>query len=471
MLSYGLSFARSVLLARLLTKADFGLAAMFGMTLSILEIAGRMSFGQQIIQSKDGDTESFQATSQAFQSVLVTFQALLLICLSYPLALAFKVPQLTWAFALLAVVPLTKGLENLDYFRRQRTYDYLPAVLNELVPQLIVTLASWPLAVWLGDFRVIVWLMLGKAGLGLFMSHCLAKRPYRWAWRWDTVKMMWLFGWPLLLNGLMMFASQQADQVLVGAFLSLEVLAGYSLVLSIVSIPWYIFGQVGSSLMLPMLARVQDDPEQFRRQYRACVEYAGVGGVVLVLPLIVAGEQMVTLLYGPKYVGTGTLMALLGAVSVVRFFRLVPSIAATARADTMNHLYTNLWRGLSLPLAATVALMGGGVALIAGCALVAELVASAVSLLRLRRYQGVPLRDTASVVGYVLGFLTMELALVYFGACRWGYWLAAGATMTLLALSIGVAWVAFPSFSRTVTELIAYWRMPEVQRPTFNALE
>lgn len=93
-LSYGLSFARSVLLARLLTKADFGLAAMFGMTLSILEIAGRMSFGQQIIQSKDGDTESFQATSQAFQSVLVTFQALLLICLSYPLALAFKVRNL-----------------------------------------------------------------------------------------------------------------------------------------------------------------------------------------------------------------------------------------------------------------------------------------------------------------------------------------------------------------------------------------
>lgn len=448
--SYGLSFARNVILARLLTKADFGLAAVFGMTLSLLEIAGRMSFGQQIIQAKDGNSEPFQATSHAFQFALSLAGALLIFSLSHPVALAFKMPDAAWAFALLSVVPLARGFEHLDYCRMQRELNYLPAVLCEVVPQTVITLAAWPLTLWLGDFRVIVWLMLSKAVLGILMSHGLASQPYRWAWRRDYVRGMWAFGWPLLLNGLLMFASQQADQVVVGAFLSLDNLAAYALTLSLVSIPWFIFGQVGSSIMLPILSRSQDDPEQFRRHYRICAETAGVGAVVLTLPLIIGGEQIVAVIYGSKYAGTGILMALLGATSAVRFLRFVPAVAATARADTLNQLYSNIWRGISLPLTVTVAMLGGSVALIASCALLAELVATAVSVLRLRTRQGVPLRDTAGAAAYVLGFVALGLALVYSGASQWKLWIAAAGAVAALALALLAASMAFPGLARTV---------------------
>jgi O-antigen/teichoic acid export membrane protein len=238
----------------------------------------------------------------------------------------------------------------------------------------------------------------------------------------------------------------------------------------LVSIPWFIFGQVGYALMLPILSRAQDDPERFRRQYRACVEYAGVGAVVLTLPLIVAGEQLVALLFGSKYAGTGLLMALLGAASAVRFLRFVPTVAAIARADTLNQLYTNLWRGLGLPLAAAVAVLGGGVALIAACALLGELLAAVVSVLRLRRYQGVPLRDTAGAAVYVFGFVSAGLALVCCGAPRWGYWLGAAGMLAALALAILVACVAFPAFARIVMEVTGRKRATEAQQTVPNCL-
>jgi O-antigen/teichoic acid export membrane protein len=462
--SYGLSFARNIILARMLAKADFGLGAVFAMTVSLLEVAGRMSFGQQIIQSKDGDSGPFQATSHTFQFVLAAAGACLILGLSHPAAQAFKVPGLAWAFALLAVVPFARGLEHLDYCRQQRDFNYLPAVLYDVVPQAVLTLAAWPLALWLGDFRVIVCLMLAKAVLGILMTHLLARRPYRWAWQRDFVRGMWAFGWPLLLNGLFMFASQQADQVVVGTFLSLDELAAYALAWSLVTIPWFVFAQVVSSLMLPILSRAQDDPERFRRQYRACVEYAGVGAVVLTLPLIVAGGQLVALLYGPKYVGTGVLMAFLGAASAVRFLRLAPAIASIARADTKNQLYSNFSRGLSLPLAAAVALLGGRVALIAACALVAELAAVVVSVLRLRRRQGVPLRDTAAASAYVVGFVTAGLALIQMGASRWSYWSSGAGTVAILGLSILAALIAFPRFARTVVSATGRRWPPRVQQ-------
>jgi len=450
--SYGLSFLRNMLLARLLTKADFGLAAVFGMTIAMLELAGRMSFGQQIIQAKDGDSEAFVASSHSFQFSLALAGALLMAGFSYPLACAFKVPHLTWAFALLAIVPLARSVENLDYYRRQRELQFLPAVLVEFVPQAVVTLAAWPMAVWIGDFRVIVVLMLAKAVLGIVMTHAMAARPYRWHWHTEYFSRMWSFGWPLLINGALMFAAQQADQMVVGSFLTLDDLANYALVVSVVSVPFFVFTQVINSLILPMFSRVQSDPEQFRRQYRTCMAVVGLGAVWLIVPLIVTGEQLVSLLFGSKYVGTGPLMAVLGTVCGVRFFRLVPSIAAMARADTHNHLQSNICRSMGLPLAVLVALVGGGAIGVAGAALLSEVAATLVSLLRLRRKQGIALRDAGAAAAYVLGMLGLALVLVCWNVPQRSYGMAVACLVGILLLAAAVAWKAFPHTLGGITQ-------------------
>lgn len=446
--SYGLSFIRNVILARTLSKADFGLAALFALTITFLEIAGRMSFGQQNIQSKDGGTPEFQATSHAFQFILSSCGAVLILLCSYPLARAMHVPQAAWAFATLAFVPLARGFEHLDNARRQRNLNYLPSVLCDLVPQTIVTAAAWPLAKWIGDFRVIVWIMIAKGVLQILMTHLVAEQPYRWAWNRNYVRSMWAFGWPLLINGLLIFASQQADQVLVGSLLSLEKLASYALALSLVSIPGGLFAQVSSSLMLPILSRAQDNPAQFGRHMRVCMEYSGIVAVGLTVPLIIAGEQFSTLIYGPKYAGTGLLMAPLGAAAAIRFLRMVPAIASMARADTMNQLYSNICRSLSLPLAAAVALAGGSAPMIASCALAGELIAALVSLLRLRRRQGVPLRESFRGVAYAIAFVTLAVILVVCGAPHWSRWVAGGTALAAIGAAGGVAWLMFPDAIR-----------------------
>jgi len=452
---YGLSFARNVILARALAKADFGLAALFGMTVLLLEIAGRMSLGQQMIQSKHGDSASYQATSQAFQAALAICGALLIVTLSWPMAGIMKVPHLWWAFATLSVVPLARAFEHLDYFRFQRDLNYLPAVLCDLVPQFLITAAAWPLTVWLGDFRVIIWLMIGKAVIGMAMTHMISKTPYRWAWNPGYVKGMCAFGLPLFFNGLLIFGSQQADQVVVGALLNLEKLASYALAFSLVSIPGNIFAQVGSSLLLPIFSKAQDDPALFRARYRTCSEYSAVAAVILTLPLIVAGEQFASIVYGPKYAGTGNVMAVLGAAAAVRFLRIVPAIASMAKADTMNQLHSNVWRCLSLPLAVAVAWLGGDLALVAACALTAEIAATIVSVYRLRRRQGVPMLDSAGGAAFVLGFVAAGLTIIRLGAPHWGYSAIGAGTGAMLIGAAGTAWVAFPRAARALVVAIS----------------
>jgi len=267
--AYGLSFLRNLILARVLARpttawqqfSDGADASRSG------RAHGLWHPGHPI---QGWDTPAFQASAHALQFIGGMCSAVLIAGLSAPMARLFGVPRTWWAFALLAVVPLCQGLGHLDVSRRQRELDYLPLVLTDIVPQFLITMAAWPLALWLHDFRVIVWLMIAKAVVSTAMTFVFARRPYRWAWERAPLRCMLLFGWPLLLNGLVMFGCQQADQILVGAAFSLNVLASYALAFSLVSIPWFIFGQVGSALMLPILSRAQDDPSAFAASI-ACV--------------------------------------------------------------------------------------------------------------------------------------------------------------------------------------------------------
>ncbi len=445
MAGYAFSFVRNMLLARLLAKADYGLASVFAMATTLLEIGGSMGFGMQIVQSKEGDTERFQASAHALQFVGGLCSATLLVGLSVPFALLFKVPHSWWAFALLGMVPLCQGLSHLDVARRQRELDYIPLIFVDLVPQLLITIAVWPLVVWLRDYRAIVCLMIAKAICGTAATFVLAQRPYRWGWDRAYILKMLGFGWPLLLSSLVMFGSQQADQMLIGSVFSLNLLANYALAFSLVSIPWFIFSQVGGSLMLPLMSRAQDDFERLRHQYRLCVDMAVIAGAVFTLPLIMAGEQLVTLVFGLKYQGSGVFVALLGASIAVRFLRSAPAYAAAAKGDTLNQLYSYLWRGLSLPLALAVVGAAGTPVQVASCALIGEVSAAVVSVVRLRRRQGVPLRDTFRAGLYLTTTVSVAVGITLLGGARLGIpWIAVVTTGTLL-FAVVSAWFMFPN--------------------------
>lgn len=450
MAGYVLSFVRNLILARLLAKADYGLAALFGMAVTLLEINGRMALGTQVVQAEEGDSAAFMGTAQTLQFVGGCCSAMLLALGSFPLARLFHVPTAGWAFASLALVPLMQGFAHLDVARRQRRMDFVPFVVSDVAAQFAVTLLVWPLAIWIRDYRVILLLMLIKAGMTTAITYAFAQSPYEWRWhRLHAVRIL-NFGWPLLITGLVIFAAQQADQLIVGAMFSLNVLATYALAFSLVSIPYSIFGQVVSSLALPIMSRAQNDLPRLRTQYRICAQVAATAGATCSVPLIVIGEWLVTSLYGAKYAGAGPFMAVLGASAAARFLRYAPAVAALAKADTINQLISNLWRAVSLPLALAVWMIGGGPLHIASCALAGEFFAVGVSLLRLAKRQQIPLRDTAGPAIYLatLAAVAAIAALVFPIRLSFGWALVIGVIAT--AVPLALASVVFPEITHVV---------------------
>lgn len=460
-IGYCLVFIRNMIVARLLSKTDFGIAAALSMTMSLLELVSQMAFGKQIVQAREGDDPNFEAVAHSVQMSVGVISALLVVAFAYPMAAAFNIPGIAWAFMALAIVPLARASIHLDLARFQRQYNFGPSVMSEIVPQVLATIAAWPLAELMGDFRAVLWIILGRETLTVLMSHLLAKRPYRWAWNPIYVKHMLVFGWPLLFNGLVMFVSQQGDQMLIGATFSMSDLGCYSIAFTLTSVPFFIFNQVGSSLMLPILAQHQDSRIQLENNYYRSLQLSALATLVVLGPIVVAGDTIVRLIYGAKYSGVGTLMTVFGIMVTIRFFRWAPAVLSMARADTINQLLANIARAVSLPIAFVLIAIGvKDMAGVAACGLIGEVVATVTALMRVKKQHEIGLAIHLKPIIFIVIWVVVGVSLQFWLKEEASIWWSVAQIILLWGFGVISSFILFPDFIDLYRKIFNNFNVP-----------
>src|SRR5947208_861728 len=155
-IGYACSFLRNMILARVLTQADFGVAALCSLTVAMFELTSKMAIGRLIVQDREGGCPRFVATAHFVQFLAALLSSLLIVATAGPLATFFGLQTQVGMFRTLALLPVFAGLQHLDVSRFTREFHFTPAAACEIIPQVIITLAAWPLAIWLKDFRTVV---------------------------------------------------------------------------------------------------------------------------------------------------------------------------------------------------------------------------------------------------------------------------------------------------------------------------
>lgn len=426
-----LSFARNIIVARLLSPEDFGIAAALAITLSLLTMISDLAADKLLIQANDGDAPELQATAHAWQVLRGVASALVLLALAPLIASLIRAPYATWAFAWLALVPLLRGLAHLDVKRLQRHLQFAPATASELVSQAAATALAWPLAHWLGDYSAVLWLVLAQTLLLSLTSHLLAQRRYALAWHRESARRLLAFGWPLLVNGLLLFCVFQGDRAIVGGAYSLYDLGIYSAAAALALAPTLFVASVSTSLALPVLSRKQDDPAEFRRRYVLTSDGLALVSGLLVVLFTGGGAAVLHVVYGEKYLDGAACLAVLGAVQAVRLLRVAPTLAALAHGDSQNSMWANVWRAAALIPAGIAAASGASLVWIPVTALAGELAGELYAVLRLRRRFELPAGDA--------GRACMLTAVAAGAACLLAWRGAAGsAVLETLVAAAGV---------------------------------
>lgn len=445
-----MSFVRNMILARVLTKTDFGIAATLGLVITILELSAKLGVARFVVQDKEGHQPSSIAAAHLMQFLSGALGAVLMVSLAPMVAPLFGVPALAGAIAWLSLIALLRGLEHMDIRRYERELCFGPSTLVEAIPQLVITLAAWPVAAWLKDFRAVLLLLVAKTALSCLLSHLFAERPYRWHWNREYVVRMLRFGWPLLATGFLMVGVMQGDQSLVVSFYTMGDLGAYAAAAALAITPSFLFGSVLSSLALPLLAKVQDDPPALWRRYRQIVAVAVAFSAVSTVGMVVGSEALMRLVYGHKYAGSGVILAWLAIASGYRNLRMAPTAAALARGDSQNQLISNLWRVCSLLPALGLALLHKPVWMLACCALLGEALGFWASLIRLRRRDRVPLSVSLLPTLWFTALVTGSGLVRWSGAFQWPLLWALAASMIASLLTAVVIAFALPELRREI---------------------
>jgi O-antigen/teichoic acid export membrane protein len=448
------SFVRNVILARLLTKADFGIAATFSMTISLMELSAKMGVARFLVRDAHGNDPDCVATAHLVQFGVALVSAVLMAAAAWPLAHLFHIPDHLLSVMSLALIPLFRGCEHMDIRRYERELRFGPSSIVEVFPQILISLAAWPVAKWLGDYRAILVLLLSKALLSCAASHWLAERPYAWQVHRKHMINMLRFGWPLVVNGFMMFGVFQGEQFLVATFYTMADLAPYAAAATLGLSPAYLLGRVFNPVVLPLLANAQGDADLFRRRYRQVVSIMALFSAVSGVGLLVGAEALMHIVYGEKYAGAGIILTCVAAAGSVRIVRTATSLAALAKGDSQNEMWSNGSRLLGLLPALCLALLQQPIWLVACTGLLGETLACAVAILRLRRRDNIPLMASFVPLGWVVSSIAVAAAVVWLGGHHlplgWGL-LVAG---LLAAAGGGLIVVSLPELRR---EIIPLW--------------
>jgi len=386
------AFVRNLVVARLIGVENYGVAAILAMMVAVFELLGNLSTGQLIIQAKDGNDEKLQRAAQSLQFIKGAMSALFLYSCADSVASLFAVSNASESFKWLALVPLIRGLAHFDPQRLQRDLDYRATVSVEIVRELIPLALAWPFAIWLGDYTAVLWLLIVQNGVACIGSHLLASRKYAWHWSPKYLRRFLNFGWPLVLNSVLLFIIYQGDRLAIGLAerwfgnspYTLTDLGTLAVAISITLVPTMALGSVAVSLLLPMFSAVQANQEKWSERYVVCSQFSAMIGALFALPFLSAGGPIVVSIYGREYALAGTFIGLLAAAQAIRMARVVPTVAAMSRADTKNALSANTVRCAAFGLTLWMVSMGKDLYWVAAAGLIGELFAWLFCLWRLR---------------------------------------------------------------------------------------
>jgi O-antigen/teichoic acid export membrane protein len=417
------SFVRNLIVARMISVQDYGIAAAFAMTFSLLELISSLALDKLLIQSRDGDEPGLQRTAQFIQAMRGLSNGAVLFLLGGLAARLFGIPQAAWSFRALALLPILRGFSHFDPVRMQRGLRFGPSISVDIGSNLLVTLLAWPIVLWLKDYRAMLVILILQSVATLIGSFVVAERRYGWAFDRAYAQRIFTFSWPLLINGVLLFVILEGDrfviassrQVFSGARYTLADLGQYSLAFSLVMAPAMFVSNICGTLFFPHLSRFQDVPAQFQRGYQRIYSVLCLFAVLIVIPFMLAGPKVIVWIYGAKYAASGVVVGWIAAMWGLRVTRIAPTTAALAHADTKASMTSNLIRCLSLVGCLFAAAMGKGVVWIAISGLGGELLALAWIMVRVRNRLRLPIRTSfppLAVTG--LGVLAAA-ALVYLG--------------------------------------------------------
>ncbi len=298
---HGLNLTGNIMLARLLSPADFGIYAVVVFLIAFLGIFGGTGMASNLIRCHLPPSEEEYASVFSAQQSLLLVLTVIFWGISPGIAQIYRLPQLyVWLFRSAALSLLITSLMVIPQIKLERELSFSKLAIAE-VWQAIIFNVSAVLLAWRGwggmAFAVA---LLSRSVTGVIVIYSVKPWLPRWCWNWGYIRKNIGFGFFFQLSQVVSLGKDAVTPVLLGVTLG-AASVGYTSWASMLASYPVLALMVLQRIYLPAFARLQHEPKTLSRFVGKVIFATNIIAAPLSIFILVLITPITGLIYGAKW--------------------------------------------------------------------------------------------------------------------------------------------------------------------------
>jgi PST family polysaccharide transporter len=295
-----LSWASTLIVARLLTPADYGLVGMASIYIGLLQLVNELGLGAAIVQRRDLTADQIARLGGLGLLAGSAFVAVSLLAAT-AVARFFGEPALRGIVAVSSLVFLTSALQIVPRALLTRDLAFRRLAWVDGAEALITTVTALLLAVFgLGYWALVLGPLGGRIGSTALLN---TSRPHRLTWprQLGTIAEAIRLGWQIVVARVAWYFYSNADVTIVGRVLGKDALGAYSLGWNIASLPVERVSALVTGVTPAVFSAVQHDRLALQRYLRVLTEGLAFITFPAAVGIALVAEEFVLLALGDHW--------------------------------------------------------------------------------------------------------------------------------------------------------------------------
>lgn len=295
------SWASTIVVARLLTPADYGLFGMATVYLGFVELVNEFGLGAAIIRQRDLSEEQI-ADITGVSYALGLFLTVVSVGMAWPVAMFFKEDQVRLILIVLSVTFMLSTVKSVPRALMSRDLQFRRVAVVDATQVIVGLVATLTLAIMGYRYWSLVWGTIIAQTASSLLAVFWRPQPIRWpGGRFGSIRHAITFGWHVVVSRIAWYAYSNADFAVVGRVLGTVALGAYNFGWTIASIPVNRISAMVGQVTPAIFSAVQDDPAELRRYLVRLTEGLALITFPFSVGLALTAHDAVLVALGPKW--------------------------------------------------------------------------------------------------------------------------------------------------------------------------
>lgn len=302
-----------VVLARLLTPADFGIIAMASLAVGLIDVLLDLGVNIALIQNSKADDDDYN-TAWSLRLIQACLAGLLIILMAPIASEYYNNPNVTDVLRVMAVSVIIAGLENIGIVTFQKNMefglDFKFFFFKRVVGFLITLFAAFLLHSY---WAMVLGSLAGRVA-GVLLSYGM--HPFRPRFSLIRLKHIWSFSQWVLVKNIGSYFDNRLDQLFVGRITNAATTGTYTVAGEIAALPSTELLAPLGRVLFPAFIQQKNDPVAFARIVSISIGVQGLVAIPACIGLALVSHDAVFVLLGAQWVAAAPIIQIMAITNL-----------------------------------------------------------------------------------------------------------------------------------------------------------